>query len=34
MPPLTTKLGVRDELIEDAKAFMDEYEDVFKALAK
>jgi hypothetical protein len=34
MAPLNTEYGVRTELIQDALAFMDEYEDVFKALAK
>ncbi len=34
LPPLTTEYGVREELIKDALEFMNEYEDVFKALAK
>jgi hypothetical protein len=34
LPPLTKASGVRQEIIDDALAFMDEYEDVFKALAQ
>ena len=34
LPPLTIASGVRQEIIDDALAFMDEYEDVFKALAQ
>lgn len=34
LPPLTYKYGVRKELIEDALAFMDEYDDVFRSLAQ
>jgi hypothetical protein len=34
LPPLTTRYGVRQELIDDALAFMDEYDDVFRSLAQ
>ena len=34
LPPLTKASGVRQEIIDDALAFMDEYEDVFEALAQ
>ena len=34
LPPLATRYGVRQELIDDALAFMDEYDDVFRSLAK
>jgi len=34
LPPLTTRNGVRPELIDDALAFMDEYDDVFRSLAQ
>lgn len=34
LPPLTARDGVRQELIDDALAFMDEYEDVFRSLSQ
>jgi hypothetical protein len=34
LPPLATRYGVRQELIDDALAFMDEYDDVFRSLAQ
>jgi hypothetical protein len=34
LAPLSSAHGVRKELVDDALAFMDEYDDVFRSLAR
>lgn len=34
LPPLTYEFEVRQELLDDALAFMDEYDDMFRSLAQ